>query len=514
MSWYRTYRPQTVSTLGCAPVRLAFEQILESGSFSHAYILSGPKGTGKTSGARILAKIVNCEKNAGVIAEHIATVPQSKTNKRKLLEPCNECGLCKRITSGQSLCVTEMDAASNRGIDDIRLLTSSVGLGIGEGLIHVYIIDEVHMLTVEAFNALLKVLEEPPTHVMFILATTELHKVPQTILSRCTPIVYRKGTLEEIVGTLQAIAAREGITFDPGCIENVAGYADGSFRDAVKIFEQVSGNKKHITSVDIESNLGKGISQKVEALLQSLAIRSYDLVLTLFKDCEQEGIDLVVLQKEVLRSLNARLLSGTESDSPHVLTYIQLLKALNIPPSALLPIPGLPFELVCLEWCVVKNDKGKQENTNLNPSETKIKEKKHVDDAVTDSKPPEKKEEATPAEISIEIHEITNRWHEVLSQVRKKNSTVEALLRAARPDSIHASTLQIEVVYAFHKEQLEADRNRRVLEEALASLFETKLKTAFVLNTKGKTNQKTSESTISSGADDAGLVKAAQDAFL
>ena len=213
MSWYRIYRQQTISELHSAVIRQAFDHIRESGSFSHAYLLTGPKGTGKTSSARILAKMLNCEKNTKAVREGQSESQSNKTSKKSVkpfVEPCGVCDSCKRITIGSSLCVTEMDAASNRGIDDIRILRERVNLVPSDGLVSVYIIDEVHMLTTEAFNALLKVLEEPPAHVVFVLATTELRKVPDTILSRCTMIQFSRASQEELMNALKHVAKKEG----------------------------------------------------------------------------------------------------------------------------------------------------------------------------------------------------------------------------------------------------------------------------------------------------------------
>ncbi|HKY74065.1 MAG TPA: DNA polymerase III subunit gamma/tau, partial [Patescibacteria group bacterium] len=217
MSWYRTYRPQTISELNLPEARKELERIRQSGIFQHAYLFTGPKGTGKTSSARILAKMLNCKKNI----EAVRAALSEKEAKKPFVEPCGVCQSCKSITVGTSLCVVEMDAASNRGIDDVRALRERVSLAPSDGLVTVYIIDEVHMLTTEAFNALLKVLEEPPRHVVFVLATTELHKVPETILSRCTVVQYHRASQEELIAALKRVATAEGTKIDHTALQTL-----------------------------------------------------------------------------------------------------------------------------------------------------------------------------------------------------------------------------------------------------------------------------------------------------
>ncbi|MBI2010012.1 MAG: DNA polymerase III subunit gamma/tau [Candidatus Chisholmbacteria bacterium] len=198
-SLYLQYRPQRVKDLDLKTVREFFERILLSGKVNHAYLFTGPKGGGKTSAARILAKIVNCTKNEAVMLG----------KRKKFEEPCNKCVACKSIASGSMVDLIEIDAASNRGIDDIRDLREKIRLAPVAAARKVYIIDEVHMLTLEAFNALLKTLEEPPLHAVFILATTEAHKVPETIVSRCVRVVFPKASREEIRRSLDRVVKGE-----------------------------------------------------------------------------------------------------------------------------------------------------------------------------------------------------------------------------------------------------------------------------------------------------------------
>lgn len=219
---YRAWRPQSFQDMvGQQHIIRTLQNAIREGKLSHAYLFCGPRGTGKTSAAKILAKAVNCEKG-----------PAS--------EPCNECDSCRRITAGAVMDVLEIDAASNRGVEEIRDLREKVKYAPTEVRHKVYIIDEVHMLTTEAFNALLKTLEEPPPHVMFILATTEPHRLPATVISRCQRFDFRRVSLEEQSERLQLICQQEGITAEDEAIQYIARLSDGGMRDALSILDQIA----------------------------------------------------------------------------------------------------------------------------------------------------------------------------------------------------------------------------------------------------------------------------------
>lgn len=546
MSWYRQYRPQTVASLHITPVREAFSRILDSGEFSHAYLLTGPKGTGKTSGARILAKVLNCEKNRAYIESFLKTgTGKQKSENTKLLEPCNECATCIAITNGSSMCVSEMDAASNRGIDDIRSLTERIGLSAGDGAMSVIIIDEVHMLTTEAFNALLKVLEEPPSHVVFILATTDAQKMPQTVISRCQVIQYRKATAQEIITALSSIATKEGITVGDGVLLRIVSYADGSFRDGVKAFEQVAKGKSEATIDDVTAILGVSVGELAEKLVQLLAKRDYSLVAHIFAQIDQDGLDALTVQKEVLRSLHARMIAAPAAKNPHFPAYVALVKSLNVPPSPSLPFPGLPFEIACLEWClgagVYKEEMSKDapvkqvaprpelhvtSNIRSIPivvsSEAEVLRKKKVEivpepeeiiqsESVTD-RVPSLNEELTNA-VQVPFANVLEQWHRVLSGVREKNNSLEVFLKTTKPTGVENNVLTLEVFYQFHKDQLALDRNLIIIEDVLAHTFAARMKVNLVLGVKAMEAAKSPDSNLS-GVVDLSFVKAAQDAFL
>src|SRR5260221_808707 len=223
MVYYRKYRPQTISELDSEKVRDTLYAVLSGKEIPHAFLFTGPKGLGKTSTARIVAKVVNC------LAK--------RAEGSHSIEPDNTCDQCISITNGTNIDVLEIDGASNRGIDEIRELRDRVNLAPSRAKKKIYIIDEVHMLTNEAFNALLKTIEEPPSHVMFIFCTTEPHKVPATIMSRCFHVSFNLAIEEEIVHSLKRIVIGEKLHIDNEVLHLIAQMAEGGFRDAPQILE-------------------------------------------------------------------------------------------------------------------------------------------------------------------------------------------------------------------------------------------------------------------------------------
>jgi DNA polymerase-3 subunit gamma/tau len=248
LSLYRKYRPQTFAEIaGQDHVSRTLQNAVRSGTVAHAYVFAGSRGTGKTSLAKILAKALDC---TGPDAEHPVTEPT--------VTPCGVCENCRAIAASTALDVIEMDAASNRGIDDIRELRDKVAYAPVQGRYKVYIVDEAHMLTKEAFNALLKTLEEPPPHVVFVLATTEAHKIPATILSRCQRFDFRRPRVHDIALVISQIAASEHIVIDEAAVLEISRHAEGGFRDAIGTLEKLSTffGETPITSREVLDVLG------------------------------------------------------------------------------------------------------------------------------------------------------------------------------------------------------------------------------------------------------------------
>jgi len=313
---YLKYRPQTIDEIDITSVRASLTNILKSGNIPHAFLFAGPKGTGKTSLARILAKVINCE------------------CKDCKVRPCNKCEQCKSITSGNNIDVIEMDAASNRGIDDVRALRDIVKLAPANSKAKIYIIDEAHMLTTEASNALLKTLEEPPAHVYFILATTNPEKLIETIKSRTTVVQFTKATDQEIKRSLERIIKKEKFVIKTEEIDKIIKISKGSFRDAVKILEQYISDKSFLN--------------------KELEIDIYDLVLCLTKKDLNKSLEIIKkannienLTDQIVDNLHEKLI---KEEAYELIPLIELILASN-EMVKYSPIEELPLEIAIIKWC-------------------------------------------------------------------------------------------------------------------------------------------------------------------
>ena len=279
---YRKYRPQTFDdVLGQMAVTQTMKTQLSTGKMGHAYLFTGSRGTGKTTCARILAKAVNC---------------QNPDNGN----PCNVCEACRSIDAGSCMDVLEIDAASNNGVDNVRDLRDDAVYTPSQVKMRVYIIDEVHMLSISAFNALLKIIEEPPEHLLFILATTELHKVPATILSRCQRFSFRRISQEDIAARLQYVAYQENIDLDDGAARVLARLADGAMRDGLSLLDQcASATTGELTAERVYNCLGIAGEQTCGRMMGFIAAHDTKNALELFNRLYTEGKDLAAMLDEL-----------------------------------------------------------------------------------------------------------------------------------------------------------------------------------------------------------------------
>ncbi len=438
---YRKWRSQTFDeVIGQQHVTETLMNALKLDRVAHAYLFSGPRGTGKTSTARLLAKAVNC------LAEAIED------------RPCNKCSICVAVNEGRLLDLIEIDAASNTGVDDIRDLRDKVGFRPGEARIKIYIIDEVHMLSKSAFNALLKTLEEPPEHVIFVLATTEPEKIPPTISSRCQRFDFKRIKLADITQRLTYIVSQEGLEAEPAALEYIARQGGGSMRDAISLLDQLTAYSSETITLEVVRNvLGAVASQSVTALVDALLDQNVAGGLDLINQLVGDGVDprqfaheiveylrslmlvklgdganLLNLPEEILTTMQSQS-AGTES-SAIVRATTLFNNALVDIKSGLLDIPQLPLELAFVEAAmpVVMVQKPVAETVSEPTSASKVSEAKV--DILPKSEPPSpivSKAPIVPAVVETDITVETVRVciDQVLKDIEKKNKIMAEALR-------------------------------------------------------------------------------------
>ena len=461
MVFYRKYRPQKIEELDSSEVREKLYSVLKSPSVAHAFLFTGPKGLGKTSAARIVAKVLNCEK------------------KTKGVEPCNKCEQCKSITNGTNMDILEIDGASNRGIDEIRDLREKIRLSPLSARKKVYIIDEVHMLTQEAFNALLKTLEEPPSHVVFILCTTEPHKVPSTILSRCLHIQFRKATQDELVRSFERIVKAEKIKGDLEALNLIASLSDGSFRDGSKLLEEIvllAGRKK-ITKELVEKKYKvSSIRYQVSKILEFLENRDTKSSLELVSKLVEQGADMKFFMETLISELHAMLLDkvGIETDAKKTELTIENIKHLielsgkAIGELKYAVLPQIPLELVIVEW-------GLQAEI-ITEQTTDIKKETVVNNTPIIS-----------TQQNIGNYNSNNAlWTALIDKVKFYNHSIAGVLRGCTIKSYDGNSLTIEAKFKFHKDKLSEKKTQEILQEACREITKKNIKIEILLRDGGE----------------------------
>jgi DNA polymerase III subunit gamma/tau len=330
---YRKYRPHTFKNLvGQDHIKNTLVNALKSESPSHAYLFCGPRGTGKTSTARLIAKALNCEK---LEDGH---------------EPCNECEFCTSIDNNNLIDIIEIDAASNRGIDEIRDLKEKIQFAPSRAKSKIYIIDEVHMMTKEAFNALLKTLEEPPAYVYFILATTEVHKIPDTIISRCQRFDFKRIDEKALMTRLSYIAQLEDIKAEDKAVEAIALHVEGGLRDAIQFLEQLTIEGK-LTFEHVQSILGISDFETLDKLFDALNDEDADRAVKLVQDVHSQGYDLNQFCHDFIASMRKRLLTSvSDNQADSTAKYLRIIEKFQKAKDQLksFSIPVLPLEMAAI----------------------------------------------------------------------------------------------------------------------------------------------------------------------
>lgn len=470
MSLYRQYRPQGFADVtGQEHIVTTLERAVEQDKLSHAYLFAGPRGTGKTSIARILAK-------------HMLTRGMDAAR-------AEETGM--EVEQGTAVDLIEVDAASNRGIDDVRDLIERVQYSPIRAAAKVYIIDEVHMLTREAFNALLKTLEEPPEYAYFILATTELHKIPATIQSRCQRFLFTQVREEDIVRRLQFIADQEHITIDRAALRTIAAHADGGMRDAIALLDQLRSLPK-ITVEDIESRAGHSGKQMAVELLAAVTAKDEKALLRGIADIEEAGVSLENVTRELLRLVRASLHAAATEGAP-VDTYVhmteQLLEAVK--DLRIAPVPGLVLETALLSLISGREPSPVRVVPPEAPAVIKTVMQKLRDEAPPMvekpvAKAPEKMEEKPhhPSPSIVEApalshEEVLKYWPQVVEQARPASAKMS--LKNGRVVSIEGSKVIVAFSSRFHQERVSQKEALHGIEDTLRQIFKIPLTLSCIL---------------------------------
>ncbi len=491
---YRKYRPQNFEeVVGQNHIKLTLEHEIESGKIAHAYLFCGPRAVGKTTLARVFAKALNCQ-----------------NRKEGDFEPCNECEICREITGGRALDIIEIDAASHTGVDNVREnIIASARVAPSRCKYKFFIIDEAHMLSTPAFNALLKTIEEPPANVIFILCTTEVHKVPTTIISRCQRFDFKRISVTDIVKKLNYIVKNEGIKIDKKILEAIARQSEGHMRDAESLLGQiVSVGGKEITSEEADlviprSDLGEAVN-----LIGYLAKKDGAGGIKLINNLIDEGIDLKSFAGDLIEILRRMLLSkinpgltqrlGLElgesleikiSQASQDLTAGKLIVFLERFIKAKNELKGsfivqLPMELAVIELCLAtpsvfypapRTQFGGDNHNYSVPSGS-------LSDGAAKQAPPfaksgvEQPRADTPhwgreSSGDVNLDQIIARWNEVLAKVKQYNHSLSFILRVCRPNNINGNQLQMVFKYKFHKDRVDEPNIKSIIEKVLHQVY-------------------------------------------
>jgi len=545
LSLYRKYRPENFNDLiGQDQVKQTLKNALKNDRVTHAYLFAGPRGTGKTSTAKVFAKSLNC------------------ANPSADFEPCGECNSCQRIEKGNSLDVIEIDAASNRGIDEIRELREKVKFYPGEGKYKVYIIDEVHMLTKGAFNALLKTLEEPPESVVFILATTEPHDVITTIMSRCQRFDFTLLTLTNLKKRLKYIAEAEGYEIDRESLDILARSARGGMRDAISLLDQaISFSDGQLSVEEISRMLGRIDKSDLKEFLLHLSKEESQLALELLNEQLESGLGIERFSDELIEYCRELLLikecgidSGILEYSRSYLEEIASIAA-NLSTKRITNIidefaslkdklrssarPRLQLEISVIKLSS-RGSSGSSLEARLSELEFKLNnflnnkdnskqpkfiqkneqaEAKEKSEAVQKEKPSPEKPAAEPAEKeenlqkenkadgAISLTQVKENWARVLKETRKLDISVQALLREGSPAAVEGKTIIISFPKSKKFHYKGAASNKALIARVLRNVLNEAVELEFSLGVKKKINDSPTGSEISDQNEAVDLVE-------
>ena len=468
--FYQTYRPQNFSeVIGQEAIVKALQQAVASGKLGHAYLFTGSRGIGKTTIARILAKSANC---------------------LKLIDgnPCGKCDSCMAISQGSFLDVLEIDAASHTGVDNIRELIETIRFQPTQGRTKVFIIDEVHMLSKPAFNALLKTLEEPPTHTIFILATTDIEKVPETIVSRTQRFDFRKITPEQIKKILQEIVKKEKLKLPPEAIDTIVENSEGGLRDALSQLSMVMHLSESSDASDVHLLLGTTSSATVRELLSQIALGQSQSLPDFYKKQTELNFDAASFCRKVLSALQGLMEAKLRSQSgigvdeellnafslPQILYIIRLfLRSYKEIDGSL--SPDLPLLLASIEAALFMSGNSSSSNSsgaNKGPEIKSTDSNPVISASVTEVvvEPVvmmEEVEETILKDVILSTEQVSGWWQEMVAEIKVVNSPLATLLKNCPLHEVLNNRISVAVKYLFHKEHLENSKHRALINEIL-----------------------------------------------
>ncbi|PIP51402.1 DNA polymerase III, subunit gamma and tau [Candidatus Berkelbacteria bacterium CG_4_10_14_0_8_um_filter_35_9_33_8] len=470
MALYHKYRPQVFAeVLGQDHIIEIITNALKQDRVYHAYLFCGPRGLGKTTVARILAKAVNCDNN---IKNRISKIKKPKIHNTDPIirgfEPCEKCQSCLSANRGSSLDIIEIDAASNRGIDEIRELREKSRFNASvPGRKKTFIIDEVHMLTKEAFNALLKTIEEPLEHLMFVMATTEAHKIPATILSRVQRFDFKKPPVDMISKHIDQIAKKEKISLDQEAILILSKLAEGSFRDALSLLDQIKEAKKdrQISGEDVIKNFGLARISVINQLIDLITSGNNNRALAVLEKMEASGVDPNYLTENMIENLIEKLKNNPEDiylKSIEILARVQ--NKIRFSPLSYLPLKLAVFKI----------------RTSANPVIQKIIEEKKADQKKEPEMFAEKVAEKSQANPVSNLT-INSQWTKIINQIKAENPSLSALLESCSP-KIKGDKFTIMTRYKFHKDTLDKNNNLDLIKAVIAQIFGREIQIAIEIN--------------------------------